>query len=288
MCLLDQSAAYDLLCHQTLKKKLELYNFSEGSIEWLMSYLGGRTQMVQVESKTSTPLFGGDHAVPQGSVLGGLLHVINSNDFPDCHQEGDSVVYVDDDSDTVSGRNPADVRNSIEREAGNSAQWLKDNRLCVAGSKSKFLMIGTSQLRKSKINKEFKIVVDNQEITETSSEKVLGVVVNNVLTWKNHIYGDVENEGLIQQLSKRLGMLKLMSKYMRKENLKYFADECSTPNSSIVYLYLVMLLVWRSIKKKTHGTKVLQQRTTRSYKCYKTNYVDFSSMLDMTHLQKLY
>ena len=162
--------------------------------------------------------------MPQGLVLGGLLHVINSNDFPDCHQEGDSVVYVDDDSDMVSGRNPADVRNSIKREAGNSAQWLKDNRLCVAGSKSKFLMIGTSQLRKSKINKEFKIVVDNQEITETSSEKVLGVVVNNVLTWKNHIYGDVENEGLIQQLSKRLGMLKLMSKYMKKENLKYFAD----------------------------------------------------------------
>ena len=30
-----------------------------------------------------------------------------------------------------------------------------------------------------------KIVVDEQEITETSSEKLLGVVVNNTLTWKN-------------------------------------------------------------------------------------------------------
>ena len=65
--------------------------------------------MVRVESKTSTSLEGGDHAVPQGSVLGGLLHVINSNDFPDCHQVGDSVVYVDDDSDTACGRNPEEV-----------------------------------------------------------------------------------------------------------------------------------------------------------------------------------
>ena len=224
VCLLDQSAAYDLLCHQTLRKKLELYNFSEGSIEWLMSYLGGRTQQVQVESKTSKPLEGGDHAVPQGSVLGGLLHVINSNDFPACHQEGDSIVYVDDDSDTVSKKNPEGARDSIEREAGNSAQWLKDNRLCVAGNKSKFLMVGTSQLRKSKIKKEFKIVVDNQEIQETSSEKILGVIVNNVLTWKNHLYGDEENEGLIQQLSKRVGMLKMMSKYVRKDNLSFFAN----------------------------------------------------------------
>ena len=143
VCLLDQSAAYDLLCHQTLREKLKLYNFSESSIEWLMSYLGGRTQLVQIKSHTSRPIEGGDPAVPQGSVLGGLLHVINSNDLPACHEEGDSVVYVDDDSDTVSAKNPEDLKESIEHEAGNSAQWLKDNRLCVAGSKSKLLVIGT-------------------------------------------------------------------------------------------------------------------------------------------------
>ena len=166
VCLLDQSAAYDLLCHQTLKGKLQLYNFSEGSIDWLMSYLSERTQIVQIESKTSEPLEGGDHAVPKGSVLGGHLHGINSNDFPACHQKGDSVVYVDDDSDTVSERNPTAARDSIECEASNSAQWLKDNRLCVAGNKSKFLMLGTNQLRMARIDREFKIVVDDQESSD--------------------------------------------------------------------------------------------------------------------------
>ena len=105
-----------------------------------MLYLIERTQLVQIKSKISKPLDGGDYAVPQSLVLGEILHVINSNDFPVCHQEGESVVYVDDDSDTVSGRNPEVVRDLIEREAGNSAQWLKDNRLCVAGSKIKFVM----------------------------------------------------------------------------------------------------------------------------------------------------
>ena len=224
VCLLDQSAAYDLLCHQTLREKLKLYNFSESSIEWLMSYLGGRTQLVQIESHTSQPIEGGDHAVPQGSVLGGLLHVINSNDLPACHDEGDSIVYVDDDSDTVSAKNPEDLKESIEHEAGNSAQWLKDNRLCVAGSKSKLLVIGTSKMRQSKIDNEMKIVVDNQEIIETSSERLLGLVINNTLTWKNHLYGDGENEGLLQQLTKRLGMLKMMSKQMKRENLRFFAS----------------------------------------------------------------
>ena len=91
VCLLDQSAAYNLLCHQTLREKLELYNFSERSISWIMSYLSGRTQVVQIEAKTSELLEGGEHAVPQGSVLGGLLHVIISNEFPDCLEEGESV-----------------------------------------------------------------------------------------------------------------------------------------------------------------------------------------------------
>ena len=130
----------------------------------------------------------------------------------------------DDDSDTVHAKNEEILRNLIEKEATNSAEWLKDNRLCVAGDKSKLLVLGTKQLRASKLTQEAKIVVDEKEIVETPSEKLLGVVINNELTWKNHLYGDSENEGLTTQLSRRIGMLSKMSKYMNKDNLKYFAN----------------------------------------------------------------
>ena len=69
-----------------------------------MSYLSGRSQLVQVESKRSELVYCSDHGVPQGSVLGGLLHLINSNDFPSCHNNGESVVYVDDDTDVLFKR----------------------------------------------------------------------------------------------------------------------------------------------------------------------------------------
>ena len=137
---------------------------------------------------------------------------------------GESVVYVDDDSDTVHAKDPQVLRNLMEQEANNSAKWLKDNRLCVAGEKNKFMIIGTKQLRASKLTDEAKIVVDNKEIAETCSEKLLGVVINNELTWKNHLYGDKENDGLVQQLSKRIGMLKKISRYMSREKLKYFSS----------------------------------------------------------------
>ena len=224
VCLLDQSAAYDLLCHKTLEEKLKLYNFSGPSIEWMMSYLSNRTQVVKVESKISAPINCEDTGVPQGSVLGGLVHVINSNDFPDCHEVGESIVYVDDDSDSVNAAEPDVLQNLIQQEATNSAQWLKDNRLCVAGDKSKLIVIGTKELKDSKGDTDISITIDDKEIVTSESEKLLGVVINGQLTWKNHLYGDKENEGLISQLTKRVGLMKRLTKYMNVEKLKFFAN----------------------------------------------------------------
>ena len=50
--------------------------------------------------------------------------------------------------------------------------------------------------------------------SESTSEKLLGVVINNTLTWKNHLYGDADNEGLIPSLAKRVGILKKLRKYI--------------------------------------------------------------------------
>ena len=76
-CLLDQSAAYDLLPHSILAEKLAVYKFDQNSINWIMSYLEDTTQVVQIENKISRPLPCGPYGAPQGSVLAGVLHTIN-------------------------------------------------------------------------------------------------------------------------------------------------------------------------------------------------------------------
>ena len=57
-------------------------------------------------------------------------------------------------------------------------------------------------MKASRVVTKAKITVDEKEIVETDSEKLLGVVINNELTWKNHLYGDEEHDGLIPQLSR--------------------------------------------------------------------------------------
>ena len=51
---LDQSAAYDLVDHILLLEKLRIYNFEEDNIQWFQSYLCGRSQVVQEESKLNS------------------------------------------------------------------------------------------------------------------------------------------------------------------------------------------------------------------------------------------
>ena len=64
-CLIDQTAAYDLLCHQILEKKLEIYQFDNLTRSWINSYLSERSQAVQIESKMSDFIKGRDFAIPR-------------------------------------------------------------------------------------------------------------------------------------------------------------------------------------------------------------------------------
>ena len=49
-------------------------------------------------------------------------------------------------------------------------------------------------------------------------------MLNNNLTWKEHLYSDNENEGLITQLKKRVGTLKRLAKYMNKSRLSMLSE----------------------------------------------------------------
>ena len=259
--LLDQSAAYDLVDHQVLLKKLKVYNFSESAVNWFSSYLSDRSQVVQVESKQSQSTDLDDHAVPQGSILGGLIFIIFSNDFPESNQEGESVLYVDDDTDVVHDSDPELLHQKIQQVAISSAEWLQDNRMCVAGSKSKLLVIGTKRLRSMKQADQLEIQVDNMMVKETRSEKLLGIIINNELTWKEQLYGETWREednapGLIPQLSQRVGILRRLSKCMSKSRLKIFAEGIfySKLNYCLpVFGHVFGLEIYRDVSTRYHS-----------------------------------
>ena len=104
---------------------------------------------------------------------------------------------------------------------------VKDNKLMCSGSKTKLLVVGTRELRKLKLtskNMRIEIEVDGHRVTESQSERLLGIIINNTMTWENHLYGNQENKGLIPKLSQRANYIRRLSIIMPKERLSIIAE----------------------------------------------------------------
>jgi hypothetical protein len=84
--MIDLSAAFDMVDHELLLKKLELFGLTEGALAWFRSYLSDRSQVVCVDGCNSPPL-AVDCGVPQGSILGPLLYILFTYDIPNLVHE---------------------------------------------------------------------------------------------------------------------------------------------------------------------------------------------------------
>ena len=196
---IDLKKAFDTVPHDDLICKLKRFGMEENSLAWLTSYLTNRSQAVCVEDELSSPMpvFSG---VPQGSILGPVLFILYINDLPSCIQFSNIMMYADDTVIYLSSTTTLDIELKLNLDLVNLSQWLHHNKLVLNMKKTEFMTFGTRQrLAKQKCD-ETDISLNGQSIKHTDTFKYLGVVLDDTLSFNDHV------DYVRTKVSKILGM----------------------------------------------------------------------------------
>ena len=127
---LDLKKTFDTVNHGILCAKLEHYGVRGMSLNFFQSYLGNRKQFVScnnTSSYTTTNRYG----VPQGSVLGPLLFLIDINDIVNAVNGLKIRLFADDTALYVHGKDIGRIFNQMRDDLSKLKEWFACNRLTL-------------------------------------------------------------------------------------------------------------------------------------------------------------
>lgn len=189
LVLLDLSAAFDLVDHSILLRRLQDHFSIHGTvIEWLKSYLSDRNYFVKINCSISNgiiTLFG----VPQGSILGPILFLLYIAEIEAIAQlYGLSIhIFADDMQLYISFRNSDALESisNIEHCLRHIKMWMATNFLKINEDKTNFLVISPSQNRNS--IDDICISFSGSIVLPSSSAKNLGVKIDSSMSFQDQI-----------------------------------------------------------------------------------------------------
>ena len=188
---------------------------------WFENYLTDRTQSVHmdgIKSETTNLTCG----VPQGSVLGPVLFLIMASDAHTAIDKKANLFTFADDS-TLGVVDDSMDRNFTNAQVANFHEWMKSNKLTLNALKTK-----TMTFNKPRSQNLSPIKIDNVDLEETSSFKLVGVFLDPDLNFNSHVNYVCKKMGLFMHLlarSKQILPMKLKWLFMKSLLLPHI-DYC--------------------------------------------------------------
>ena len=183
--LVDFKKAFDLVDHQILLSKLELYGINNEALMWFDTYLAHRRQQVSINDNKSdfeTVTCG----IPQGSILGPLLFLLFINDLP-LYVNVSADLYADDTTFYDIQASIELIEKNLQLALNQLHIWCRNNGMLLNSEKTKVMLITTNQKRQRLPNTNLNLKYMDESLKTISNDKILGVFVDNNLIWSDHV-----------------------------------------------------------------------------------------------------
>ena len=201
---IDFKKPFDTVSHNILIQKLELHGVKGMNLKLMKNYLSNRRQCVIANNIEST-LRSISCGVPQVSILGPLLFLIYVNDMPKCVKQWTVQLYADDTVIYFSKKCHIYAKDILQRDLDNLQVWCHKNKLTVNVKKTKSMIFGTTCTKKIGSLSNLDLKMQNMSLSQVTSYKYLGVVLDQSLTYTQHL----------QKLSKSISHIYMLSRMRR-------------------------------------------------------------------------
>ena len=195
---IDHKKAFDTIDHNILLRKLRIDGVDKISIKWFESYLLHRSQRCSLAGQLSNaaPFSCG---IPQGGNLGPLLFLVYINDLSNCLRLTSPRMFAEN---TNIDCKLIDLEKGLNTELRSLNQWLISNKLSLNVAKTEFMVIGSNQRLHSFSDDQINIEIYAKLIIKDKEAKSLGVIIDEHLSWSDHI------DALSKKISSAIGALK--------------------------------------------------------------------------------
>ena len=219
LAMLDLSAAFDTVDHSIFLKRLSTDFGIEGrALEWMKSYLSGRSQQVLVNGTksekvslvTGFPQGGGAGPWAYSRYTQPVANIINLFSILYYFFADDSQIYKSFAAASIGDQERA--KTSIEKCIASIAEWMFANRLKLNMDKTEFITFGTrQQLKKLCFDS---INVCNETIRASPNVRNLGAHLDQELKMKDHV------TQVIKSAYFQIRKIRSVKKYLSKDSVK--------------------------------------------------------------------